>query len=541
MKRATIVLVGLLLVGVGLLMLRQGRRERATSSLTVYCAAGLREPVEAIAEAYRREFGTEVRLQYGGSGALLGTLRVSRTGDLYIVADEGTLADARRLKLVREAVPLATQRPVIAVREGNPKNIRGLSDLLRADVRVALTSPETASNGRIVRQALGVEWDRLAAHAKTTKTTVTEVAQDVTLGAVDAAIVWDSTASQFQGLEAVSVPELNHCDESASAAVLETCTRPAEALKFARYMAAPEKGGATFRQRHFGGVEGDAWAERPELILYSGGVNRLAIQPLLTSFSEREGVSVTTVFNGCGILCASIKAIAGSGSGNLPDAYYACDICFVPPVGNFFPEGFILTETDIVIVVPQGNPRGIKSLRDLAAPGLRLGLANAEQSTLGYMTQGLLRSEGLTEAVRKNVSVEVPTADFLINQMRAGALDAAVVYLVNAAPVEKYLQVVPIHHPGAKAMQPFAIRPTSHHRQLAGRLLSYFRENHTRFEEAGFRWRGEEQPIRSDEIKLPKWLRGNGGAQAVHLGARASSRLARGGAVSKGVSDAGLH
>jgi len=501
-----------LVAGLALALLHRSRPERADASLTVYCAAGLRKPVEAVAEAYRREYGTEVRLQYGGSGALLGTLRVSGQGDLYLAADDGTLADARRLGLAHEAVPMARQHPVIAVQRGNPKGIRSLADLLRDDVRVALTNPETASNGRIVRAALGARWDRLAAHAGVTKPTVTEVAQDVTLNAVDAAIVWDSTVSQFEGLEAVEAPELRDHQENASAAVLEACVRPAAALRFARYLAAPEKGGTAFRQCGFVPVEGDAWVERPELVLYSGGVNRLAIEPLLASFQEREGVNVTTVFNGCGILCASIQTMADAGSSKVPDAYYACDVCFLPPVALFFREAFVLTETDIVMVVPPGNPRGIRALRDLVAPGLRLGLCNAEQSTLGHMTQGLLRAEGLAEAVGKNVSVEVPTADFLINQMRAGALDAAIVYRVNATPVEQYLQIVPIDHPGAEARQPFSIRPTSQRRQLAGRLLRYFREHSARFEEAGFRWRGETEAIRSDEIDLPPWLSRPGSA-----------------------------
>jgi molybdenum ABC transporter molybdate-binding protein len=506
MRRLLLIIPGLLVAGFVLLWRLSSGSERGDSSLTVYCAAGLRTPVEAAAEAYRREFGTEVRLQYGGSGALLGTLRVSGSGDLYIAADDGTLAEARQLKLVREAVPLATQRPVIAVARGNPKGISRLADLLRGDVRVALTNPETASNGRLVREVLGRQWEPLAARARTLKPTVTEIAQDVTLDAVDAAVVWDSTVGQFEGLETVRVPELTEHPENASAAVLETCAHPAEALEFARYLAAPERGGAVFRAQGFEPVEGDRWDARPELVLYSGGVNRLAIEPLLQSFQEREGVAVTTVFNGCGILCASIQTMADSGGGKLPDAYYACDVCFLPPVAHFFPEAFVLTETDIVIVVQPGNPHGIDDLRDLAAPGLRLGVCNAEQATLGYMTRGMLRSEGLTESVGKNVRVEVPTADFLINQMRAGALDAAIVYRVNAAPVQEHLQIVPIDHPGAVARQPFAVRATSPRRQLAGRLLSHFRAHHADFEAAGFRWLGEERVLRGGDIDLPPWL-----------------------------------
>jgi len=164
-----------------------------------------------------------------------------------------------------------------------------------------------------------------------------------------------------------------------------------------------------------------------------------------------------------------------------PDAYYACDICFVPPVAQFFPETLVLTQTEIGIIVKKGNPHGIKSLVDLAQPGLRVGLTNAQQSTLGYMVSGMLRETGLDAAVRKNVVVEVPTADFLVNQMRAGALDAAVVYRVNAAPQSEHLDWVPARSSGRESgaavqrarglPEPAALRPLAGVFESAPRAL----------------------------------------------------------------------
>jgi molybdate transport system substrate-binding protein len=292
--------------------------------------------------------------------------------------------------------------------------------------------------------------------------------------------------------------------------VLTASKDSAAALRFARYLAAPEKGGAIFLQHGFKPIGGDAWAAKPEMILYSGGVNRPAVAKILRAFSDREGAQVTTVFNGCGILCASMKAMEDASHSQFPDAYYACDLCFVPPVAQHFPETQILTETEIGIVVKKGNPRGIRTLAGLGQPGLRVGLCNAEQSTLGYMTTGMLRDLKIRNLVRANVVVEVPTADFLVNQMRAGALDAAVVYRVNAAPQSEHLDFLPIDHPGAKAVQPFSIRAGSTKRQLAGRLLAFMKQNRADFEAAGFSWRGDEPALRSDRIEIPAWLRPEG-------------------------------
>jgi molybdenum ABC transporter molybdate-binding protein len=474
-------------------------------SLVIYCAAGLKKPVEAIAEKYREETGVQVQLQYGGTGTLLAEIRVVKQGDLLIAADDASLADARKFDVIREVIPLARQHPVIAVLAGNPKGIKSLADLERDGVRVALANPEAASVGKATKAALGDKYAALAAHAVVTKLTVADIANDLRLHAVDAAIVWDSTVNTFHGLEAVEVPELAARVENTSVAVLSYADPPTSALRFARYLAAPEKGGLLFRQNGFVPVPGDKWAARPELILYSGGVNRPAIETLLHEFADREGVDITTVINGCGILCASMKAMATSSNPKFPDAYFACDLCFVPPVAKYFPDAVALTETDIGMAVQKGNPHGIHTLADLATPGLRVGICNSQQSTLGFITRGLLRSVNLVTNVQKNVVVEVPTADFLINQLRVGALDAVVVYRVNAIAQSTHLDYLPLDMAGAKAVQPFSVRGDSEHRQLAYRLLEHLKANQKYFEAAGFRWRND-APIKSAAIKVPAWL-----------------------------------
>ncbi|MFA6544879.1 MAG: substrate-binding domain-containing protein [Limisphaerales bacterium] len=510
MKKLAVLLL-VLAAGLAVLaLLNRGQQASPTTQapLTIYCAAGLKKPVEEAAAEYRREFGVEAQIQFGGTGTLLSQIRVARRGDLFITADDGAVADARKLGVVREVLPLARQTPVIAVRAGNPKNIRALADLLRADVKVALANPEAASIGKATRAALGPQWDAMARHAAVMKPTVNEIAGDLALGAVDAAVVWDSIVGQFKGLAAVHVPELDAKVENASATVIAAGTQPAAALKFARYLAAPEKGGAIFKAGGFTPAGGDAWAAKPELILYSGGVNRPAIEKLLRLFADREGVNVTTVFNGCGILCATMKTMGDASHPKFPDAYYACDLCFVPPVAEQFPEAVMLTQTDIGIAVRKGNPKGVRTLADLALPGLKVGLCNAEQSTLGFMTRGMLKQTGLLEAVRKNVVVEVPTADFLINQMRAGGLEAAIVYRVNAAPQAEHVEFFPIQHAGAKAVQPFAVRKDSVNHHLAARLLEFLQANRGAFEQAGFQWRGDEAAIKSRDIVVPEWLKG---------------------------------
>lgn len=479
----------------------------AKNTLTVFCAAGLKKPVEEIAQAYQKETGNEVRLQYGGTGTLLSQIKITQQGDLFIAADDGSLADAKKMGVTREEFQLVKQKPVLAVAKGNPKKITSLAALKQDGIKLALPNPEAASIGRVTKKLLGAEWDALAAKAAVMKPTVTEIAADLSLGAVDAAILWDATVPQFDRIEAVTVPELAKHDEFATATVLESSTQPAEAMKFARYLSAPEKGVPVLEKHGFTAVAGDKWAPRPDLIVYSGGVNRTAIEKLLQQFATREGITMTTVFNGCGILCAAMKTMGDSSNPKFPDVYYACDVCFVPPVAKEFPEAVMLTEAEIVIAVPKGNPQNIRTLADLARPGLRVGICNAEQSTLGFLTQSMLKSMNLWEGVSKNASSQVPTGDFLVNQMRTGSLDAAVVYLINIQGDPEHLEAVALPADKSKAVQPYAVRADSPNKQMGRRLLAFLREHRSSFEQVGFVWKGDTTPVKSADIVLPDWLK----------------------------------
>ena len=51
-----------------------------------------------------------------------------------------------------------------------------------------------------------------------------------------------------------------------------------------------------------------------------------------------------------------------------PDAYFACDLCFVPPVEKHFANVVLLTETDIGIVIPREKPACYQNLDRSGSP-----------------------------------------------------------------------------------------------------------------------------------------------------------------------------
>ncbi len=457
--------------------------------IMLYCAAGVTPPVEEVIKEYEQAYGRPIQVNPGGSGALLSTLRVTTAGDLFLAADAGYIETAREWGLVEEAIPLASMLPVIAVPKGNPKGIATIADLKRDDVRVALCNPDAASIGKITRKLLQAsgDWEAIFEKASVLKPTVMDLANDIKIGAADAGLIWDAVCEQYPEMEPVHCPEFSEGEQKITIGVLTSCEQPAAALHFARYLGARDRGLKAFARRGYRPVQGDVWMDVPEVTLFSGGVNRLAVEDSIDAFEQREGVKVTRVYNGCGILVSQMKA------GEKPDAYFACDVSFVDQVADMFLDRIDVSKTAMVFLLPKGNPKGIADLEDLTAEGLRVGMTNPEQSALGALTHNLFVEAGVLDAVMTNVRVQTPTADMLVNQTSTGALDVAIVYEANCAFVRDRLDVVPIPHPKALAIQPYTVSKKTDHHYLLERLLTKIlsAESQETFEKMGFDWVAE--------------------------------------------------
>lgn len=495
----------LVLLGVALFNLSGAKKGGGTSGsaqqngsgdkLFMYCAAGIRLPVEKIAADFQREYGIEVQLQYGGSNTLLSQLEVAKIGDLYLAADNSYTKLAKEKGLLKETIPIALMRPVIAVKKGNPKQIQGVDDLLRDDVTTALGNPDQAAIGKMTRKLLtkSGQWEKVEAHVTGNgvfKPTVPEVANDVKLGSADAGVVWDTTLALYPDLEAIRCPELDAGTTHVTIGVLTSSTDATRALKFARYLTSRDRGMLTFKKDGFETVDGDVWSEAPEITFYCGSVNRRAIEDVIKQFEKREGVVINTVYNGCGILTAEMKTIRDQRQGaGFPDTYMACDRYYLESVKNWFQDDVDVSDTEVVIAVPKGNPRGIKKLEDLTKEGVRVAVGQPDQCTIGVLTRQTLESEGVFDGVMKNVVTQTATSAMLVPTVTTNSVDAALAYATDTKAEADKVDTIRIPSAAAKAIQPFAIARSSEHKELGRRLFQAIRAARDKFETAGFHFR----------------------------------------------------
>jgi molybdate transport system substrate-binding protein len=507
------------LIALTVLLLRSGVQGRRTAStgdagltaatLTMYTAAGIRVPVEEIASQYEAETGVHVELQFGGSNTLLNQLQVNEyeTADLYLAADDFYLDKAVELGLARETLPIGHQRPVIAVRRDSDKSITSLADLIREDVSVSLANPDQAALGKAVREALreaqigeANAWDAVEAAVTERgvfKPTVNDVANDVKLGAVDAGLLWDTTVAMPKyrdELQAIGVAELDQ-PKLVGVAVLNSSQQPTEALRFARYLTARDRGLPVFAEGGMRPVEGDVWEEHPEITFYCGAVNRRAVEQIVADFSEREGVSVNTVYDGCGTLTGRMKTIDQQlPELGFPDVYMACDLYYLENVREWFQEAANVSDVELVMAVPKGSER-VRTLDDLLKPGVRVAIGQPEQCTIGALTRRLLEKEGLYEKLKQKqqqegeVVVEKPSSALLVPDVVTGHVDVSLAYITDVLANQEQVDIIRIASPLNLAIQPFSIARTSGHKFLVRRLYKQIAASPEAFESAGFHFR----------------------------------------------------
>jgi len=484
----SVLFVGLSLLFTSAFLSSCGRKGDANKSLVMFCAAGIKEPVSKIAKKYEEEYGVQVQLQYGGSGTLLSNVAVG-TGDVYLAADSSYTNIAKDKGQILETMPVAFMRAGMGVPKGNPKGIKSLEDLKRDDLKVGIANPDAASVGKFTKKILSKHGIWKDVKPAVLLPTVNELANALKLGTVDVVVVWDTIASQYEEIDFVNAPEFDSEKKDVTIGVLTASKQPTEALRFCRYLTAKDKGLPIFAEDGFEVVDGDAWAFKPDILLFSGAMLRPAIEDTVKSFEKREGVTITPVYNGCGVLVSQMKA------GENPDAYFSCDVKFMEMVQDRFLESTLVSANEMVILTEKGNPKGLHKLDDLLKEDLKLGFADPVKSALGFLTKYLLEKEGLYQKVEDsgNIKVLSATGDFLVNQVKTGSVDAVIVYRSNAmasqSTVDDY-EIVDIDRPNAIAEQPYAVAKNSEHRHLLERFFNaaVSAQGKDKFMKYGFRW-----------------------------------------------------
>lgn len=199
--------------------LAQAEEQQAvTGELTVFAAASLTEPFNAIGKQFERAHpGLKVIYNFGGSPALRTQLEQGARADVFASADMAQMEQAKQSGVVQSDSPVFVKnRLVVIVPKANPGKVTEFRDLAKPGLKLDLANakvPVGAYSRRTLTSAsvdYGADFEKQAlANIVSEEDNVKQVVTKVQLGEVDAGIVYvsDVTAKIGQDIRMIAIPD----------------------------------------------------------------------------------------------------------------------------------------------------------------------------------------------------------------------------------------------------------------------------------------------------------------------------------------------
>lgn len=216
-------------------------------------------------------------------------------------------------------------------------------------------------------------------------------------------------------------------------------------------------------------------ASAQTLTVYCGAGLMHPMDELKARFEKTHpGTTLQMIYSGSGELFGTI-AVRKAGDVFVPGSEKEID--------DALDKGFVIEETIRplcfhvpVILVPADNPGKVRSLEDLARPGLRLGLADEKAASIGKVGLALLKKNGLDEAVQANCVVRPSTVNQLLIYTATGQVDAVIAWEDQALWGEAAGKVATVQIPFEKNViktVPAAVVSFTQERELAQAFVDF--------------------------------------------------------------------
>ncbi len=264
---------------------------------------------------------------------------------------------------------------------------------------------------------------------------------------------------------------------------------------------------------------GSSSVRAEELLVFAGAASKPPTEEAGKAFEKKTGVKVSITFGGSGFVLSQM-ALSRRG-----DIYFPGSSDYMEVARK---KGLIFSETEkrVVYLVPainvqKGNPKGIKSLNDLAKPGLRVAIANPDGVCVGLYA---------IEIVEKNLKADEKTAfrKNLVNytescEKTATAISLKVADAVLGWRVFQYwdpgrIETIPLKKSEVIRVGyiPIAVSKFTQNRPLAQKFIDFilsdegrliFRKYHYFMSpDEAFLWIGEKKPVGGEYVVPKEWL-----------------------------------
>ncbi|AVX31582.1 molybdate transport system substrate-binding protein [Carboxydocella thermautotrophica] len=178
------------------------------------------------------------------------------------------------------------------------------------------------------------------------------------------------------------------------------------------------------------------------LTIFAGSAVKPPLEEVIQAFTARTGIPVQASYGGSGTMLSQML-LAQKGDLYIPGSHDFMDIAETKQAVK--PESRkIVAYLVPAIVVPKGNPKGIKTLADLARPGVKVGIAEPKTVCLGLYAKDIFAKNGLTAAIEKNIVVTPKSCEDTATVAALNQVDAVIGWTVFDNWNPEKLEVIPL-------------------------------------------------------------------------------------------------
>jgi molybdate transport system substrate-binding protein len=256
------------------------------------------------------------------------------------------------------------------------------------------------------------------------------------------------------------------------------------------------------------------------LMVFAGAASKPPTEEAAKAFEAKTGVKVDVIFGGSGYVLSQMML------GRKGDLYFPGSSDYMEVAKKkdvVFPE----TEKNIVYLVPainvqKGNPKNVKTVKDLTRPGLKVAIANPEGVCVGAYAVELVESlftPEEKEAFRKNLINYTESCEKTATAISLKAADAVIGWRVFHYWDPERIETIPLERSQIIRVGyiPIAVAKSTTNRPLAQQFIDFllseegkqiFRKYHYFMSaDEAVAWIGEKKPVGGEYVVPKDWIK----------------------------------
>jgi molybdate transport system substrate-binding protein len=267
-------------------------------------------------------------------------------------------------------------------------------------------------------------------------------------------------------------------------------------------------------------VSGQKSLAADSLMIFAGAASKPPTEEAAKAFEAKTGVKVDVIFGGSGYVLSQMML------GKKGDLYFPGSSDYMELAKKkevVFPE----TEKVIVYLVPainvqKGNPKNVKTLKDLSRAGLKVAIANPEGVCVGAyaveIVEALFTPEE-KEAFRKNLINYTESCEKTATAISLKAADAVIGWRVFHYWDPERIETIPLEKSQIIRIGyiPIAVAKFTANRPLAQQFIDFllsedgkkiFRKyNYFMSADEATAWIGEKKPVGGEYVVPKDWIK----------------------------------